>query len=71
MTNILPEELIAVINDIMSEAEQSKETSEQLSNMLSNMITGNYHKDDLEGMIEYLTIRLGRLFLGWSAWGLF
>ena len=56
MTNILPEELIAAINEIMSEAGQSKETSKQLSNMLSNMITGNFHNDDLEDMIE--SIRL-------------
>ena len=56
MTNILPEELIAAIKEIMSEAGQSKETSEQLSNMLSNMITGNYHKDDLEGMIESIKL---------------
>ena len=56
MTNILPEELIAAINDIMSEAEQSKETAEQLSNMLSNLVINNYHKDDLEDMIE--SIRL-------------
>ena len=56
MTNILPEELIAAINDIMTEAQQSKETAEQLSSMLSNMVTGNFHKDDLEDMIE--SIRL-------------
>ena len=56
MTNILPEELIDAIREIMSEAGQSTEASEQLSHMLSNMITGNYHKDDLEDMIESIEL---------------
>jgi len=56
MSNILPEELKAAIKAIMSEAGQSKEASEQLGNMLSNMITGNYHKDDLEDMIESIKL---------------
>ena len=55
--SVISVELSDAIKEVMKEEGQSQETAEQFIKFLSNYVTNNFHKDDLNDLIDSLEIK--------------